>query len=322
MEDKTKYTTKSQLIGAALMVFVAISGGLGPIVLRGIRTNTINPVYTTLLSTSIPMLIYIYLKRRTIEVDENPFDLTEDNIGNAFKPAVIRFSMIGLVLVAMTFLSMTILPVGVSVPILQTAPIFGIIMSKYMFGTEVTNKQWLGIAAAFVGVLIINSQKIFAIKGQKKGLMNYLVGILIAFGTAMVAAYQYTQTKEMTEHVDTPDLVYYVTAFPTVLMTVLYAIYRFMPATMFKRFGINKVVPTNKQWLYYFGFYLTIGGIIATYSRGKAIELLKPLYGNLLNYLNVVFALIFAKMFLGEHISMTKMIGIATVVGGIMLTTS
>jgi hypothetical protein len=107
-----------------------------------------------------------------------------------------------------------------------TMPIFSAIWGVIWFNAPLRARQWLGVAAAGVGVLLLLWNELSHLSGQP-------VGVLMVLVAASTWAYGTQRLRHTTMHVPTLTIAFWMTSMTTVLLTVLACVFEqdrwFMP---------------------------------------------------------------------------------------------
>lgn len=191
------------------------------------------------------------------------------------------------------FLSIQKMPLASAMTIQYLSPIFTTVIAIFLLGESVRPLQWLFFALSFVGV--------FVIKGfdTRVSFVYLLIGITSAFFSGL--AYNMVRSLKEKEHL---------------LVVVLH--FQFIGVVAGFLFSVfNWQTPNGIDWL-----WLILTGILAHLGQ---VHLTKSLHSEkvanvtILNYSGILYGLLFGYFLFGEMYSFQTLIGIALVVGGVVL---
>ncbi len=211
--------------------------------------------------------------------------------GTNFKPLISR-GLTGTTALILYFITLHNIPMGTAVTIQYMSPIFSVVMA-YLFLKQTINRlQWLCFIAAFVGVALI--------KGFDNSIqLNFL---LIGLLSSLLSAVSYTLISMMkkTEH---PMLVVF-------YFMLIGSIVGFIGML----FHFEK--PTLMEFVYLIlvGITTQLGQINMT--RALQAEALGKV--SIVQYIGIVFALIFGVLLFGETYTVLMLFGIAIIAASVV----
>lgn len=190
------------------------------------------------------------------------------------------------------FVTLQNVPLANAVTIQYLSPIFTTIIAIFLLGEKVRKFHWLFYAISFVGVLVI--------KGFESNfpLRYFITGIASAFFSGV--AYNLVRSLKGSEH-------------PLVIV-LHFQIVGVIAGLFFTLF--NWVTPHGIDWLYLFltGACTQIGQVNLT----RALQAEKIAKVSILNYLGILYALVFGWFLFGEIYTLHTLIGIVLVVAGVI----
>ena len=191
------------------------------------------------------------------------------------------------------FLTLQNVPLASAVAIQYLSPIFTTIIAIFLLGERVWKFQWLFYALSFAGVLIV--------KGFDANfpLGYFLTGIASAFFSGV--AYNLVRSLKESEH-------------PLVIV-LHFQIVGVIAGLFFTLF--NWATPHGVDWLFLFltGVCTQLGQVNLT----KALQAERVAKVSILNYLGILYALVFGWLWFDEIYTLRTIIGIILVVGGVIL---
>jgi drug/metabolite transporter (DMT)-like permease len=191
------------------------------------------------------------------------------------------------------FLSIQKMPLASAMTIQYLSPIFTTVIAIFLLGESVRPLQWLFFALSFVGV--------FVIKGfdTRVSFVYLLIGIMSAFFSGL--AYNMVRSLKEKEHL---------------LIVVLHFQFIGVVAGLLLSF-FNWQTPHGTDWLWLFliGILAHLGQVHLT----KSLHYEKVANVTILNYSGILYGLLFGYFLFGEMYSFQTLIGIALVVGGVVL---
>ena len=210
------------------------------------------------------------------------------------KTLLIR-GFIGSIALTLFFLTLQNIPLASAVTIQYLSPIFTALFAIWILKERMKKLQWLFFAIAFLGVFILKG---FDTSGQ---LSYFYIGIGLISACLSGIAYNCIRLLRKTEH---PLVVVFY--FPLVATPIM-GIFSFF----------NWVQPQGVDWIY----LLLLGVLtqIAQIYMTKGIQ--SDSVGNIMifKYIGVLFALIYGYLFFGETYSFLSILGIFTLILGVLL---
>lgn len=191
------------------------------------------------------------------------------------------------------FLTIGKMPLGTAVTIQYLSPVFTTIFAIFLLKEPVKPLQWLFFAICFCGILII------------KGFDSRVTAMLLAIGLLSAAAsgMAYNLVRSMRGKEET-------------MVVVLH--FQIIGAAAGLAFSIfNWRMPQGREWA-----YLILTGLL---TQSGQVNLTKALQGEkianiaILNYLGILYALIFGFTIFGERYGGWAVLGIALVVSGVLM---
>jgi len=212
--------------------------------------------------------------------------------GNNKKLLVLR-GLVGVTSMSLFFMSTKYLPIGSAVSLRYLAPVFAAIFAVIILKENIKALQWLFFALAFAGVLIL--------KGFDKEVSGY--GLALVFVSAIFSGLVYIILSKIgrSEH-------------PVVVVN-----YFMIISTVVGLVGSinNWIMPVGKEWvlLGLLGVFGYFGQVYMT----KAFQLASTGQVAPLKYIEVVFTLVFGTFIFGEIYTFWSLLGIALIIGGLVL---
>jgi len=201
--------------------------------------------------------------------------------------------MFGTIALYAFFLSIQNMPLASAMTIQYLSPIFTTVIALVLLGESVRPFQWLFFAMSFAGI--------FVIKGfdTKISFVYLIVGIVSAFFSGL--AYNMVRSLKEKEHLLTVVLHF---QFMGVVIGFLFSLF-------------NWVTPHGRDWLWLMliGVFAHLGQIHLT----KALHFEKVANVSILSYSGIVYGLLFGYFLFGDVYTIQTLIGIALVVGGVIL---
>ena len=191
------------------------------------------------------------------------------------------------------FYTLQRLPLATSVTIAYLSPIFTILFASFLLKEKINWKQWVFFLISFIGILMIN--------GIKKDESTKL--ILLGLTGAAFSGLAYNALRSSAAFVPAMVMVFYLPLI-SIPMVAPFCISNF-------------VVPKGIEWIYIIGM-----GVVTQFAQlymTKAYQMEKA--GSIANYsyLGIVYALFFGWAVFHEHYNLAAIIGMITVVAGILL---
>lgn len=191
------------------------------------------------------------------------------------------------------FLSIQKMPLASAMTIQYLSPIFTTVIAIFLLSESVRPLQWLFFVLSFVGV--------FVIKGfdTRVSFSYLLIGITSAFFSGL--AYNMVRSLKEKEHL---------------LVVVLH--FQFIGVVAGFVFSVfNWQTPHGIDWL-----WLILIGILAHLGQvhlTKSLHVEKVANVTILNYSGILYGLLFGYFLFGERYQIQTLLGIALVVGGVVL---
>lgn len=191
------------------------------------------------------------------------------------------------------FITLHKMPLGTAVTIQYISPVFTTIIAVFFLKEKVKPLQWLFFLLSFAGVLVI------------KGFDNRiaLTTLLIGLTSALFSGFAYNMVRRLKEKEHYMVVVLHFQLLGVVAGGI---------ACLF-----TWQTPSGRDW-----FYLIAIGVLTQLGQ---VNLTKALQGDkvanvsILNYLGVLYALLFGALLFGEHYTMLTFGGIALVLAGVLL---
>ncbi len=192
------------------------------------------------------------------------------------------------------FVTLHSMPLGTAVTIQYLSPIFTTIVAIYLLREKIKPVQWLFFSLSFAGVLVI--------KGFDSRISMYM--LCMGIGSALASAFAYNMVrslKKVKEH--------------TMVVVLHFQLVGVVVGLFFTLF--NWQTPQGLEWLYLvlIGVCTQLGQVNLT----KALQMEKIANVSILNYLGIIYALIFGFTLFGEHYQWLSLSGIILVIGGVLL---
>ena len=202
---------------------------------------------------------------------------------------------IGVTALTLFFKTLQNIPLASAVTIQYLSPIFTALFAVWILKERMKKIQWVFFAMAFLGVFILKG---FDTSGQ---LSYFYISIGLISACLSGVAYNCIRLLRITEH--PLVVVFYFPLVATPIMAVL---------SFF-----NWVQPQGIDW-----FYLLLLGILTQVAQiymTKGIQ--SDSAGNIMifKYIGVLFALIYGYLFFGETYSFLSILGIFTLILGVLL---
>ena len=213
-------------------------------------------------------------------------------LGNNHKLLILR-GLVGVSSMTLFFMSVKYLSVGTAVSLRYVAPIFAAIFAIIFLKEKIKPLQWLFFIMAFSGVLVL--------KGLDKHVSTY--GLILVLIASVLSGLVYIIISKIGKSEHPVVIVNYFMVVATITGGVL-------------SIG-NWVTPKGIEWLLLpclgvFGYY---GQIYMTKAfQTASTSLVAPL-----KYIEVIFTLFFGIFLFGEVYTFWSILGIALIIGGLIL---
>jgi drug/metabolite transporter (DMT)-like permease len=190
------------------------------------------------------------------------------------------------------FVTLSKMPLGTAVTIQYLSPVFTAIFAIFLLAEPVKPLQWVFFTTCFCGVMII--------KGFDARITAGLLSIGIISAAASGMAYNLVRSLRGKENP---------------MVVVLH--FQIVGAVVGLAFSlINWRMPQGKEWV-----FLILTGVctqIGQVNLTRALQSEKIANVAILNYLGILYALIFGYTIFGEHYSVYTLAGILLVVSGVL----
>lgn len=212
--------------------------------------------------------------------------------GNNRKVLVMR-GVFGMMALSLFFLTLQQMPLASAVTIQYLSPIFTSIIAIFVLGEAMHRRQWLFIAIAFAGVVVLKGFD------ERVSLPYFIAGIF----SSLFAGAAYNAVRVL-RHTDHPVVVVFY--FPLIATPVMAVISLF-----------DWVTPVGWDWLWLvlMGVFTQIGQVNMT----KALQAEKANIVTSMKYLGAIYALVFGYLFFDETHGLMSLLGISLVLAGVML---
>ncbi len=216
-------------------------------------------------------------------------------LGNKRKLLVLR-GLVGASSMTLFFMSIKYLPVGTAVSLRYIAPIFATIFAILFFKQKVAPIRWVFFIMSFLGVLIL--------KGFDTQVDSY--GLLLVLIASVFSGLVYVIIGKIGRDDHPVVIVNYFMVIATLTGGIL-------------SIG-NWVKPVGIEWV----FLLSLGvvGYIGQLFMTKAFQMASTSHVAPLKYIEVVFTVLFGLMLFGEVYTFWSLLGIALIIGGLILNVS
>jgi drug/metabolite transporter (DMT)-like permease len=213
-------------------------------------------------------------------------------LGNNRKYLFLR-GFFGVFSLILYFYTLQEMPLASAVTIQYISPIFTSILAVYTLGEVMTKRQWVFLFVSFAGVLLI--------KGIDARVPTFYLLLGIASAAFTSLAYNSVRRLKDTEH---PFVVVFY--FPLVALPVT-AIFTFM----------QWVQPQGNEWI-----VILLMGLFtqaAQYCMTRAVHAAELSSISYLNYLGIIYALLFGFVLFDETFEWLALLGMVLVMSGILL---
>jgi len=216
-------------------------------------------------------------------------------LGNKRELLVLR-GLVGVSSMTLFFMSIKYLPVGTAVSLRYIAPIFATIFAILFFKQKVAPIRWLFFIMSFLGVLIL--------KGFDSQVDSF--GLLLVLIASVFSGLVYVIIGKIGREDHPVVIVNYFMVIATLTGGVL-------------SIG-NWVNPVGIEWV----FLLSLGvvGYIGQLFMTKAFQMASTSHVAPLKYIEVIFTVLFGLMLFGEVYTFWSLLGIALIIGGLILNVS
>jgi len=272
--------------GYLRIILATILWGTSPLWIRNIN---LDPYQTTFIRTLIGSLI-LFIFVRKLDIDKIKKDLKQIIIGGIGVCGGFIFY----------FLAIKLTTVSHALLSFYTLPLFVAILAPLLIKEELDKFTLFAVPIGFLGVFLILPTG-FSLQDQNA--IGILFGLLAAFSQAFSIIY----AKYLTKNHKSNEIVFY-QLFITALVLLPFSI---------KPIQINTNLVINMALL------ITFGTILGYVIFVRALEYVKAQHAEILGYLEVLFAIIFAAIFLKELPSSNSIFGgIFIITAGIIVVLS
>ena len=238
--------------------------------------------------------IEVILFRSVISLGISGFLLLRQNVGlfGNNRPILIARGVAGAVALTLNFYLIQEIPLATVSVLTYLAPVFSTVIGVYLVREKVFPLQWVFFALSFIGIIVIQGFDV-RISG-----FHLLLGVLTSF--FMGLAYNFVRKLNTTEH---PLVIIFY--FPLVLMPI---------ASIWSYFVW--VEPQGWDWL-----FLILVGVstqIAQFFMTKSYQSAEINKVSILNYLGLIYSLIFGYFLFEETFNFLTYIGMGLVVTGVV----
>jgi drug/metabolite transporter (DMT)-like permease len=213
-------------------------------------------------------------------------------LGNNRRLLLMR-GFFGMMALSLFFLTLQELPLASAVTIQYLSPIFTSIIAIFILGERMRGRQWLFIAIAFAGVVVL--------KGFDERVSTPYLLLGIASSLFAGAAYNCVRLLKDSDH---PVVVVFY--FPLVATPVMAVLSYFEWVTP---------VGTDWVWLLLLGVFTQVGQLYMT----KALQAEKANLVTSMKYLGAVYALVYGYFLFDETYDLLSLLGIVLVLAGVVL---
>jgi drug/metabolite transporter (DMT)-like permease len=185
------------------------------------------------------------------------------------------------------------MPLATAVTIQYLSPIFTALIGVFVLREMVPARQWLFYGVAFAGV--------FVLKGFDSRVSTLY--LLIGIGSAICSGMAYNLVRRLREREE------------PIVVVLHFQLVGIAAGLVFSFFNWRTPLPWEWVSLLMCGVLTQIGQICLT----KALQAERIAKVAVLNYIGLVYALIFSVAIFGEHYTALTMLGICLVVAGMLL---
>jgi len=209
-----------------------------------------------------------------------------------FTPAFIAIGIVNIVHIYASYAAYQHLNAGIATGLFYTYPIFIVLLSTILLNESITFSTAIGLLTCFIGVIILQYNKMA--DGHDK--LGYFYIIIASITEAIIILFY--KIHPMSNAFDRLFTLYALSLIPAAIAA----------------FTIT-AVPSISELLQLSGFHIVcgFGGYLL---RLFAVDLPTVTF-SLLSYSQIIFAFIYGWYWLGETVTLTDAVGIATLIGGI-----
>ena len=208
-------------------------------------------------------------------------------LGNNRKLLMWR-AFVGLIAISLFFRALQIMPLGTAVSLRYLSPFFTAILAVIFLGEKMKRLQWVFIATAFIGVVIL--------KGFDSRISIPALMLILAAAFLSGTVYFLIRKIGTSEH-------------PLVVINYFMSLSVFVGGVSCLFFWTN---PIGIEWLYLIGLGLV--GFVAQYYMTRSLQLHAASTVTPFKYFEVVFTLIAGWIWFGEYQSEIQILAIAIIV--------
>jgi len=211
--------------------------------------------------------------------------------GNLFK--IFNLSFWSTARIFLFILSYLFTSIGNAVVIFYTYPIFTLLLANRLLGEKITKRQVGLILLAFVGLIVIYSNKTFSFEDRD------FLGMLAALGASVIFAYVVILMKKMSDDYNRLEVLFYQN---------FIGLFLFLP---FFVLDYESISMTN------IGFGITYGlviGVLVYYLFLYGLKRMQASIASSLMYFEIPSTIFFGWLFLDEVLSVNFLIGAVMIV--------
>lgn len=218
--------------------------------------------------------------------------INENLTGSNHRLLILR-GVFGTMALLTYFITVKEMPLGTAVTIQYLSPIFTTIIALFFLNEKVKHIQWLFFLISFAGVVMI--------KGFDSRVSFWCLGIGVISAICSAIAYNFVRTLSSREH--------------PLVVVLHFQLLGTLTGLAFSVF--DWVQPQGWEWFYLLMIGLTtqLGQVHLT----KALQKDKVAKVSIIQYIGVVFAVVFGIFIFDEHYSVAALAGLALVVAGVVL---
>lgn len=213
-------------------------------------------------------------------------------LGNNRKLLVLR-GLVGVSSMTLFFMSIKYLSVGTAVSLRYIAPIFAAIFAVLFLKEKIKPIQWLFFLMAFSGVLVL--------KGLDRNVSTY--GLMLVLMASVLSGFVFVIISKIGKCDHPVVIVNYFMVIATIVGGLL-------------SIG-NWTTPNGVEWIFLFS--LGVFGYFGQIYMTKAFQTAATSQVAPLKYIEVIFTLSFGIFWFGEVYTFWSILGIALIIGGLIL---
>lgn len=212
--------------------------------------------------------------------------------GNNYKLLFLR-GIIGTTALYCFFLTIQKMPLASAVTIQYLSPIFTAMIAIVVLREKVWKRQWVFYGISLLGVILVKGFD------PRVDVWYFSIGIFSAFCSAM--AYNLVRKLRNQDHPLTVVFYFALVAIP--------------PSVILSLFHWRQPVGLEWLWLSLSG----VGAFVGQWYLTLALQLEKANLMSSINYVGIVFALLFGWIIFGETFGLVSLTGMLLVVGGVVM---